>query len=148
LTFPVPGRSLVVDTSAAVAVILGEPGSEDLAGYLESAVVRLMPSAIRVELGIVIEARLWAAGQDVVDRFLREAKIRIVPVDAELAARAMSAWRRYGKGRHPAGLNFGDCFTYALAEQTGHPVLCTGDDFAATDIAVIRPGVPPPRTGA
>lgn len=67
------------------------------------------------------------------------AKIDVVPVDAELAARAMSAWRRYGKGRHPAGLNFGDCFTYALAEQTGHPALCTGDDFAATDIAVVRP---------
>lgn len=133
-------RSLVIDTSAAVAVILGEPGSEELAGHLDDALVRLMPAAIRVEMGIVIEARLWPAGQDVVDRFLRDAKISIVPVDADLAARAMSAWRRYGNGRHPAGLNFGDCFTYALAEQTGHPVLCTGDDFAATDISVVRPG--------
>jgi DNA-binding beta-propeller fold protein YncE len=51
----------------------------------------------------------------------------------------MSGWRRYGKGHHPAGLNFGDCFTYALAERTGHPVLCTGNGFAATDIAVLRP---------
>jgi ribonuclease VapC len=135
-------RGLVVDTSAAVAVILGEPGSEELVAYLENALTRLMPAAIRVELGIVIEARLWPAGQDVVDRFLRDAKIDIVPVDADLAARAMSGWRRYGKGRHPAGLNFGDCFTYALAEQTGHPVLCTGDDFAATDLTVVaaRPG--------
>jgi len=88
------GRSLVVDTSACVAVILGEPGSEDLAAYLEHALVRLMPAAIRVELGIVIEARLWPAGQDV---------------------------------------------TYALAERTGYPVLCTGDDFAATGISVLRP---------
>ena len=132
-------RSLVVDTSAAVAVILGEPGSEVLAGHLEAALSRLMPAAIRVELGIVIEARLWPAGQDVVDRFLRDAMIDIVAVDADLATRAISAWRRYGKGRHPAGLNFGDCFTYALAERTGHPVLCTGDDFAATDITVVRP---------
>jgi ribonuclease VapC len=132
-------RGLVVDTSAAVAVILGEPGSEELAVYLENALTRLMSAAIRVELGIVIEARLWPAGQDVVDRFLRDAKIDIVPVDADLAARAMSGWRRYGKGRHPAGLNFGDCFTYALAEQTGHSVLCTGDDFAATDLTVVRP---------
>ena len=132
-------RSLVVDTSAAVAIVLGEPGSEELLVRLEAALARLMSAAIRVELGIVIEARLWPAGQDVVDRFLRDAKIDIVPVDADLAARAMSGWRRYGKGRHPAGLNFGDCFTYALAERTGHPVLCTGDDFAATDIAVIRP---------
>jgi ribonuclease VapC len=134
------GKSLVVDTSAAVAVILGEPGSEELAARLEESLTRLMPAAIRVELGIVIEARLWPAGQDVVDRFLRDARIDIVPVDADLAARALSGWRRYGKGRHRAGLNFGDCITYALAERTGHPVLCTGDDFAATDITVLRPG--------
>ena len=70
--------------------------------------------------------RLWPAGQDVVERFLRDARIDIVPVDADLANRAMSGWRRYGKGRHRAGLNFGDCFTYALAERTGHAVLCTG----------------------
>jgi ribonuclease VapC len=131
--------SLVVDTSAAVAVITGEPGSDELAVHLENAVARMMSAAIRVELGIVIEARLWPAGQDVVDRFMRDAKIDIVPVDADLAARAMSGWRRYGKGRHPAALNFGDCLTYALAERTGHPVLCTGDDLAATDVAVLRP---------
>jgi ribonuclease VapC len=135
-------ESLVVDTSAAVAVILSDPGGEELAGHLEDALTRMMPAAIRVELGIVIEARLGPAGQDIVDRFLRDARIDIVSVDADLAARAMSGWRRYGKGRHPAGLNFGDCFTYALAERTGHPVLCTGNDFAATDIAVVRP---PPR---
>ena len=104
-------------------MILGEPGSEDLAAYLEHALVRLMPAAIRVELGTVIETRLWPGGQDIVDRFLRDAKIDIVAVDEELAARAMSGWRRYGKGRHPAALNFGDCFTYALAEQTGYPSL-------------------------
>jgi ribonuclease VapC len=131
--------TLVVDTSAAVAVILGEPGNEEIAACLEGALARLMPTAIRVELGIVIEARLWPAGQDIVDRFLRDARIEIVPVDADLAARAMSGWRRYGQGRRPAGLNFGDCFTYALAERTGHPVLCTGDDFSATDLAVVRP---------
>lgn len=136
-------RALVVDTSAAVAVILGEPGSDELAAHLEAAAARMMPAAIRVELGMVIEARLWPAGQDAVDRFLRDAEIDIVPVDADLAARAMSGWRRYGKGRHPAGLNFGDCFSYALAEQTGHPVLCTGNDFAATDIRVVRPGRAP-----
>ena len=123
-----------------MAIILGEPRSEELAVHLENAIARLMSAAIRVELGIVIEARFWPAGQDILDRFLRDAIIDIVPVDADLAARAMSGWRRYGKGRHPAGLNFGDCFTYALAERTGYPVLCTGDDFAATDIPVTRPG--------
>ena len=73
----------------------------------------------------------------------------VVPVrEADLATRAMSGWRRYGKGRHPAGLNFGDCFTYALAERTGHPVLCTGDAFAATDITVMRPGPAPDEAQA
>jgi ribonuclease VapC len=133
------GRAVVVDTSAAVAIILGEAGGDELTEHLESAVARLMPAAIWVELGIVIEARFWPAGHDVVERFLRDAQVEIVPVDAELAARAMSGWRRFGKGRHPAGLNFGDCFTYALAERTGHPVLCVGDNFAATDIDVVRP---------
>ena len=99
-----------------------------------------MLAAIRVERGIVIEARLWPAGQDVADRFLRDAKVDIVPVDADLADRAMSGWRRYGKGRHPAGLSFGDCFTYALPDRTGHPVPCTGGASAATDITVVRPG--------
>lgn len=140
---PAPS-SLVVDTSAAVAIILAEAGSGQLAAHLERATARLMPAAIRVELGIVIEARLWPAGQDVVERFVREARIDLVPVGVDLAARAMSAWRRYGKGRHAAGLNFGDCFTYALAEQTGHPILCTGRDFAATGIAVLRPETEPP----
>ena len=63
-----------------------------------------------------------------------------MPVDDDLASRAMSGWRRYGKGRHPAALNFVDCFTCALADRTGHPVLCVGNDFAATDITVIPPG--------
>ncbi|HET9077157.1 MAG TPA: type II toxin-antitoxin system VapC family toxin [Acidimicrobiales bacterium] len=134
-----PLRAVVVDTSAAVAVILGAAGGDELSEHLEDAIARLMSAATRVELGIVIEARFWPAGQDVVERFLRDAQVEIVPVDADLAARAMSGWRRFGKGRHPAGLNFGDCFTYALAERSGHPVLCTGDDFAATDIDVIRP---------
>jgi ribonuclease VapC len=135
---PTPG-SLVVDTSAAVAVILGEPGADELAAHLEGATSRLMSAATHVELGIVIETRLWPAGQDIVARFLRDARVEIVPVDEDLAARALSGWRRYGKGRHPAGLNFGDCFSYALAERGGHAVLCTGDDFAATDVAVVRP---------
>jgi ribonuclease VapC len=135
-----PGsQSLIVDTSAVVAVLFGEAGSDELAAHLEAALARLMPAAIRVELGIVIEGRLGPAGQDVVDRFLRDVQMEIVPVDGDLADRAMSGWRRYGKGRHPAGLNFGDCFTYALADRTGYPVLCVGNDFAATDVTVVRP---------
>ncbi len=119
-------------------MILGEAGRDELIAYLETATVRLLSAATRVELGIVIEARLWPRGQDVVERFLRDAKIEIVAVDADLAERAVRAWRRYGKGRHPAALNFGDCFTYALAEQAGLPVLCTGNDFPETDVPFER----------
>ena len=100
----------MVDTSAAVAIIFGEPGGQELAAELEGAVSRVMPAAIRVELGIcafVVEARQWPAGQDVVDRFVRDAEVDVMPLDAEQAARALSAWPRYGKGRQPAGLNLG-----------------------------------------
>ena len=120
-------------------MILGETGSDELIAHLASSTVRLLSTASRVELGIVIEARLWPRGQDVVERFLRDAKIEIVAVDVDLTERAMRAWRRYGKGHHRAGLNFGDCFTYALAEQTGLPVLCTGNDFLETDMAFESP---------
>ncbi len=134
-----PSKSLVVDASAALAIIFGEPGYEHLVTHLERAVNRLMSAAVRVELSIVVEARLWPVGQDVVDRFVRDARIEIAPVDGDQAVRAVSGWRRYGKGRHQAGLSFGDCFTFALAEQTGQPVLCTGKDFAATDRDVVLP---------
>lgn len=128
---------MVVDTSAAVAILVAEPGSDALIAGIEDAVARFMSAASRVELGIVIEARLGPAGADVVSRFLRDAEIEIVDVDADLAERALGAWRRYGKGRHRAALNFGDCFVYALAERTGLPVLCTGSDFATTDVEVL-----------
>ena len=127
-----------------MAVILGEPGCDELAVRLENALARLMPAAIRVELGIVIEARLWPAGQDVIDRFLRDAKIDIVPVDADLAARAMSGWRRYGKGRHPAGLNFGDCLGGAEkgpgtgSEAAARRVVVAGDVTVDWHLARVR----------
>ncbi|MGH3802728.1 MAG: type II toxin-antitoxin system VapC family toxin [Pseudonocardiaceae bacterium] len=140
-------QAVVVDTSAAVAVILGEPGSDDLVGDLEGAAARLMSAASRVELGIVIEARLGPAGVDAISRFLRDADIEVMDVDIDAADRALSAWRRYGKGQHHAALNFGDCFAYALAERTGLPLLCTGNDFAATDLEVIRTTSQPGNPG-
>lgn len=96
-----------------------------------------MSAATRVELGIVAEARLGPAGAELVHRLLRDAEIELVPVDGDATDRAVSAWRRFGKGRHPAALNLGDCFTYAAAEKAGYPILCTGADFAATDLAVV-----------
>lgn len=141
MTAPFDGP-VVVDTSAAVAVILAEAGSEELLAHLERASVRFMSTATRVELGLVIEGRFGSSGIDVVERFMRDARIDLVGVDEDAAHRALGAWRRYGKGRHRAALNFGDCFSYGLAERTGRPLLCTGEDFAATDIAVLRPSSP------
>jgi ribonuclease VapC len=125
---------VVVDTSAVVAILQSEEGSDRLVECLAAAGVRLMSTATRVELGIVIEARFGPSGRDLVDRLLRDAAVELVDVDAAMADRAMSAWRRFGKGRHRAALNFGDCFSYALAEHSGLPLLCTGADFAATDL--------------
>jgi ribonuclease VapC len=130
---------LVIDTSAVMAILLDEPGSTLLVGHLESNSPCLMSAATRVELGIVAEARLGLAAGELLRRLLRDASVTVMDVDADAADRAVVGWRRFGKGRHPAGLNFGDCFTYALADRTGFPVLCTGDDFATTDVVVLRP---------
>jgi ribonuclease VapC len=131
---------LVVDTSAVVAMLLDEKGAEELRERLASADSRLMSMTTLVELGIVIEARLGPAGASLVERFVRDAGIELVDVDRAQADRALEGWRSYGKGRHPAALNFGGCFTYALAASAEHPILCVGDDFAATDLEVVRPG--------
>ena len=95
-----------------------------------------MSAATRVELGIVIEAKKGSAGTQLLEELLGRIGIEIVPVDADLAEQAMVAWRRFGKGRHPAGLNFGDTFSYALARRMGQPLLFVGDDFSLTDVAV------------
>jgi ribonuclease VapC len=132
--------AVVVDTSAAVATLLREPGWEELLDALDGADERVMAAPTLVELGIVMEARKGPTAVSVVDRLLRDAEIEVVPFDHDLSARALEGWRRFGKGRHRAALNLGDCFSYALAVALGAPVLCVGDDFAATDVDVIRPG--------
>lgn len=134
-------EALVVDSSAVVAILLGEPGRDELVCHLDRATTKVMSAATRVELGIVLEARAGLAGPLAIAQFLAESAVAVVDVTLHDAERALRGWRRFGKGNHPAGLNFGDCFVYALAERTGLPVLCTGDDFAATDLEVVRPGV-------
>ncbi|TQN37971.1 ribonuclease VapC [Blastococcus colisei] len=129
---------VVVDTSALVAIMTGEPARGWLADQLSSATGRFIAAPTALELGIVLEARASAA-VGIAKRTLREARIVVVPFDEELADRAQDAWRRFGKGRHSAALNFGDCCTYALAEQSGHPILCVGDDFRRTDLPVLQP---------
>lgn len=134
---------VVVDTSAMVAILRAEPGHEWLTDQLTGAGERIIAAPVALELGIVLEARVPATASSVgiSRRTLRDARISIAPFDEGLADRALDAWRRFGKGRHKASLNFGDCCTYALAEDTGYPILCVGDDFARTAHPVLRPPV-------
>jgi len=128
---------LVVDTSAVMAVLLSEPSLEALLERLEAADPSLMSTASMVEVGIVAEARLGDAGSSLADRFVRDGGIEIVPLDRSHADAAIDGWRRFGKGRHPASLNLGDCLTYGLAVSVGLPVLCVGGDFGQTDVEVV-----------
>lgn len=128
--------TLVVDTSAAFAIIAAESGYEDLIIELEAANQRLMSAATLVELGIVVEGRFGPSKATTTERFIRDADISVIPLTGEQAQRALDGWRSFGKGRHKAALNLGDCYTYGLASSTGFPVLCTGDDFVATDLDV------------
>jgi ribonuclease VapC len=130
---------MVIDTSVIVAVLLKEPGSPRFLAAIEEDDIRLMSAVSVAEAGIVLERRKgFETGQDL-DSFLREAEIEIVPVDLEQADGARRAYRAFGRGNHPAGLNFGDCFSFALARSTDQPLLFKGNDFAQTDIAAALP---------
>ena len=129
---------MVIDTSALAAIFFAEPERQPFLNAITSAGSRLISAASMLETGIVIEARQGEAAGREFDLFVVRANLQIVPVDAEQAELARSAWRNYGKGRHPAALNFGDCFSYALAKFYGEPLLAKGTDFASTDIAIYK----------
>ena len=126
---------MVLDTSAVVAILSNEPERERFVALIGRSVNRRISAANRVEATLVVEGRKRDAGRADLDLFLAEAEVEIVPVTPEQVEIACAAFRRYGKGRHPARLNFGDVFAYALAKTTGEPMLFKGDDFARTDIA-------------
>ena len=125
---------MVIDTSALVAIFLGEPEREFYRDQILDAEVRLISAATVLETGIVMETRLGPAAGREIENFIDRAGIEVVPFDSEQAAVALKAWRKYGKGRHPAGLNFGDCFSYALATTSGEPLLAKGSDFERTNL--------------
>lgn len=125
---------MVIDTSAVVAILLNEPDARRLAEAIDSGSPRMMSAATLLEASIAIEAKRGESAGRELDLFLYRAGIEIVPVDQGQAEAARIAWRRFGKGRHPAALNYGDCFAYALAKVTGSPLLYKGDDFARTDL--------------
>ncbi len=127
---------MVIDTSAIVAIVLGEPEAETLERKIADDPVRMISAATVLELSMVIESRLGSAGAAELDLWLHKAAVEVVPVDVEQIDTARRAWRKFGKGRHPAGLNYGDCFSYGLAATRGEPLLFKGDDFSQTDIAI------------
>ena len=128
---------MVIDTSALIAIFLGEPERQPFVDHILRAETRLISAANSLETGIVLEARRGEAAGREFDLFIVRAKLEVVPVDAEQAEIARSAWRKFGKGRHAAGLNFGDCFAYALAKSTGQKLLAKGADFRFTDVELV-----------
>ena len=126
---------MVIDTSALLAILLDEPERRAFNEALEAAETRSMSAATLVEASIVIESRFGADGLRDLDLFLDRAGIEIVDVNLEQAHRARRAFSRFGKGRHAAGLNYGDCFAYALAMVLGEPLLFKGEDFPKTDVS-------------
>jgi ribonuclease VapC len=125
---------MVIDTSALVAVLLQESDADRVAQAIDAGSPRLLSAASLLEASIVIESRKGEAGGRELDLLVYRAGIEVVAVDQNQAETARAAWRQFGKGRHPAGLNYGDCFAYALARSRRLPLLFRGNDFSQTDI--------------
>ena len=125
---------MVLDTSAVLAILQDEPERRAFNEAIEAADSRSLSVASLVEASIVIEARYGAEGVRHLDQFLDRADVAVVAVDVGQAKTARQAFSRFGKGRHAAGLNFGDCFSYALAHALGEPLLYKGEDFTLTDV--------------
>jgi ribonuclease VapC len=131
---------MVIDTSAVMAILLAEPGADVFRRAINKAEVLLMSAASILEASLVIESRIGVQAGAALDRWLESAPIEIVVVTRHQISVAREGFRKFGKGRHPAGLNFGDCFSYALAKISGERLLFQGEDFSRTDVtpAVLR----------
>ena len=125
---------MVIDTSAMIAIFLAEPERQKFLELIRQDGSRLISAPNALETAIVLEARHGAVAGREFDLFLHRLNIELVSVDAAQIEVARAAWRKYGKGRHPAGLNFVDCFAYSLAKTSGEPLLAKGDDFPKTDV--------------
>jgi ribonuclease VapC len=128
---------VVIDTSALLAILLGESERGKFIQLLSESETRLLSAANALETAMVVESRRGEIAGRELDLFLHRTKTEIVAVDAEQFSIARFAWRKYGKGRHPAALNFGDCFAYALAKTSSEPLLAKGEDFRRTDLQVL-----------
>ena len=125
---------MIVDTSAIMAILQKEPEAPAFGAALTEGARIAISAATLAELCVVAESRAGAAVWAEVEALMADAAIEVAPVTTEQAALAREGWRRFGKGRHPAGLNLGDCFAYALAQERGEPLLFKGGDFALTDV--------------
>ncbi len=125
---------MIIDSSAIVALILQEPDHEALASTIARAPEKGIGAPTLVECGIVLSSRLGYDARGLLARFIRAAEISIVPFTEAHFDVAIGVWLRFGKGRHPAALNFGDCLSYAVARVAEMPLLCVGDDFPQTDL--------------
>ena len=133
---------MVIDSSAVLAILLKEPEAPDFARSIESDPTRLLSAVSFLEAAVVIETRKGLMGGRDLDLLLHRGRIDVVAFDDAQAEVARQAYRRFGKGRHPAGLNFGDCCSYALAVTSQEPLLFKGDDFSKTDLQAIANNQP------
>jgi len=129
---------LIVDSSALTAVLLRQPEHEWLVDQLSRASAVGVGTPTLAETGIVLTARLGVRGLTLLARLVEEAGLIVIPFAEQHARLAIDGYRRFGKGRHPASLNFGDCLCYAIAKLAEEPLLCLGDDFTKTDLQVVR----------
>ena len=134
---------MVIDTSALIAILNDEPERLRFNELILADPTRLVSAASVVEAGIVRESAGGDEAGRELDLFLHLSEIEVVAVDSKQASMARRAYRRFGKGAHPARLNFGDCFSYALSQATGEPLLFKGDDFPRTDVTPAHPAPPP-----
>lgn len=125
---------MIIDSSAILTILFAEPDAAVFAKAMSEADACKISAATFVEVAVVVEAQTQDRGSRQLDAFLRRAGFVIEPVTEEQAHLARQAYSDFGKGRHPAGLNFGDCFSYALAKASGEALLFKGGDFSKTDI--------------
>jgi len=125
---------MVIDTSAILALLFNEPEADDIEVAIDADPVRIMSAASLLETAIVVESRLGEPGGRELDLLVHKTGIEVVAATSEQIDIGRDAWRRFGKGRHEAGLNFGDCLAYALSITSAEPLLFKGGDFAKTDV--------------
>jgi ribonuclease VapC len=130
---------MVIDTSAVVAILLNEPGCERFTRALNEAPYLAISAASVLEISLVIDSRFGARAAGMLDRWLESAPVEIVAVTPKQVTIAREGFRQFGKGKHPAALNFGDCFSYSLAKASGDRLLYQGSDFSQTDILPALP---------